>query len=432
MTSKTSSLSQQLSAISPYFSIVLSRRALTSIWLADAISNIGTSMHRVALLWLVLELTGSSVLMGLVATAQALPPILFGVMAGICADRMSKKRLIIVTYIVQAIVDLIIPVAFFLGRLNAGWILTATFLIGIGYSFNFPAVMSIIPDLVDEKELTAANSMMSVTEDLMYIIGASLGGVLIGRIGITSIFIFDALSFVLAACFLLPVSFQPIHTSNPVSHEQAPSVSIWNSLSQITKYILRSNLIRMLILVGVLLNVAGGITSIIHPIYVKDILRAGADGYGLIVSIRALGTFVSAIALGQIRPPRKLQGWLISGALLFMGLGFILLPLNSQLTIAAFLFLIIGAAEGIGLISYRSIIQSGIPSNFRGQVFAITRALMMSARPLALSVAGFLIAALSSQIIYIMSGLIMACLGIFALSSRSLRIGSTYNPEDGL
>jgi MFS family permease len=384
-------------------------------------------MHRVALLWLVLELTGSSVLMGLVATAQALPPILFGVLAGICADRMNKKRLIIITYIIQAVVDLIIPIAYFLGTLNAGWILTATFLIGIGYSFNFPAVMSIIPDLVDEKELTAANSMISVTEDLMYIIGASLGGVLIGSIGITSIFIFDALSFVLAGCLLLPVSFQPIDTSNLVSHEHTRSDSIWKSISQTAKYMLRSSLLRMLILIGVLLNVAGGITSIVHPIYVKDILRSGANGYGLVVSIRALGTFASAIILGQIRPPRKLQGWLISAALLFMGLGFILLPLNSQLTIAALLFLVIGASEGIGLISYRSIIQTGIPGNLRGQVFAITRSLMMSARPLALSASGFLIMALSSQTIYIVSGLIIVCLSFFAISSRSIRLCEADN-----
>ncbi|MGY3609441.1 MULTISPECIES: MFS transporter [unclassified Bradyrhizobium] len=168
--------------------------AFTVVWIATVVSNVGTWMYNAASGWLMTGLDADPLSVSLVQVATSLPMFLFALPAGALADIVDKRRFLIVTEIVIALVAAASAVLVWLGLINPPVLLLFTFLLGVGAAFTAPAWQSVVPSLVPRQDLAAAVASNGVGVNISRAIGPALGGVIIGGLGIAAPFWLNALS----------------------------------------------------------------------------------------------------------------------------------------------------------------------------------------------------------------------------------------------
>lgn len=165
-------------------------------WSGQLISLIGSWMQNVAQGWLVLKLTNSSFLLGLVNTIGSLPVLFFSLIAGVIADRVRKRNLIIVTQILLALFALILAILTSRGIVNIWHVLIIVFLVGLTNAFDMPARQSFVIELVGREALMNAIALNSSIFNAARTIGPAVAGVAVSIIGITGCFYINAISFI--------------------------------------------------------------------------------------------------------------------------------------------------------------------------------------------------------------------------------------------
>ncbi|MCP4672415.1 MAG: MFS transporter, partial [Desulfobacula sp.] len=169
------------------------------------ISQIGDKFHMIALAFWVLKSTGSSAKMGAVLAASLIPSLIFGLVSGAFIDRYNRKFIIIGTDLIRGIIIFIFALLFYFKITNFSIILLMQILLSINAAFFDPAIPSVIPQIVDKKDLASANSKHQFVNGFSTIAGAFLGGICIGIFGYLWIFVINAISFLLSAileCFI--------------------------------------------------------------------------------------------------------------------------------------------------------------------------------------------------------------------------------------
>ncbi len=170
------------------------------------ISAAGDAIYQLALLWIVLDITGSSVLTGLVAMSAHMPAILFGLYAGVLSDRFNRFYLMVFSHASQALTVMIIPIMLFYGIKH---IILIGFLAFIRSSFGTlfpPALNAFIAEKVPKEKLVKVNSLLTTSGYLAFLLGPALAGILLGILSLRNLFIFDAVSFLIAILLLLMIT----------------------------------------------------------------------------------------------------------------------------------------------------------------------------------------------------------------------------------
>jgi MFS family permease len=161
-----------------------------------ALSNVGTWMHRVAQAWLVLAVTGEPAMLGIATGLQFLPMLLIGPFAGVLADRIDRRKLLIATQSALAVQAVLLAVAVLLGMATTGLLLTAALLLGIITAVDAPARQSIVSDLVPPKYVVNAVSLNSASFNAARLVGPALAGIMIAVWGSGWVFMINAFTFV--------------------------------------------------------------------------------------------------------------------------------------------------------------------------------------------------------------------------------------------
>ena len=163
-------------------------RNIVFLWTGQVLSQAGDSVFMIALMWYMLDLTGSKALAGLAATSAYLPTLLFGLMAGVAVDRFNRRRIMIMADAMRAILVILIPLAAGLGWLTGGsgaWFLgCVTFCVACVSTLFAPARDALVPELVDSKKLDMANGMIQTSWQLALFVGPILAALLIPIFGL--------------------------------------------------------------------------------------------------------------------------------------------------------------------------------------------------------------------------------------------------------
>src|SRR5215472_3882769 len=186
----------------------LRQRNFAFLWFGQVISLTGDWVLFVALPFYVYSLTGSTLATGVMFIVQTIPRIFFGSVAGVFVDRWNRKRTMFVAELAQAFVLLPLLVVH-----SQQWIWIVyifAFVESIISQFFIPAKSAIIPSLVDEQHLLAANSLNSMSQELTRLVGPFLGGVLLGLLGINSVILVDAVSFLISASMIALIAPSPV------------------------------------------------------------------------------------------------------------------------------------------------------------------------------------------------------------------------------
>src|ERR1700736_2178807 len=207
---------------------VLRQRNFGLLWVGQNISMIGDWVLFVALPFYIYALTGSTLATGIMFIVQTVPRLFFGSVAGVFVDRWNRKYTMVIVNLIQVLI--LVPLLLVRSR-DLIWIIyLCAFADSLVSQFFNPAQTAIIPMLVAEKDLLAANSLNSMSQELTRLVGPSLGGLLFGLLGVGSVIILDVISFLFSAALvaLIVIPARQVATvqepQQPASSASSPSV----------------------------------------------------------------------------------------------------------------------------------------------------------------------------------------------------------------
>lgn len=324
------------------------------------VSLIGTWMQTVAHGWLVLTLTDSPFLVGLVSTLGALPILLFTLYGGVLADRLDKRRFILLLQTLMMLEALSLAWLTWRGLITVPWVMVLAVFFGLLSAFEVPTRQAFVADLVGRDDLTNAIALNSTAFNLSRVVGPALAGGLIALAGLAACFLTNGISYMAVIAGL--VAMRPA-VRGPVP----PAATLGTSLRAGFDYVFGERWPRALILLTAVFSIFGLSFITMLPVYARDALGLDAGGYGGLVTSVGVGAAIGALALaglgtrlGQIR--------LIKGSSLAFGLVLLLTAAAPAFAPAAVLFAAAGGSMALQGISSNSFLQRAAPDHLRGRV----------------------------------------------------------------
>jgi MFS transporter, DHA3 family, macrolide efflux protein len=380
------------------------------LWQGQTVSQIGSQIFSIALMFWIKHATGSATLMGTVMMLSMLPAALLGPVSGAIVDNLPRKKLVIFSDIINGINVIILSsvVGFSLLSVDSTIILIFIFstISGVLFSIFNPAITASIPDLVPEDKLQSANSMQESVHHLSLFIGQALGGIFYTIFGAPLLFLFDGITYLFSAFSESFIEFPHRKREKHTSLKETFNHYKKESLDGL-KYVWNEKGIRFIFISFSVMTFFIMPFVVLLPFYVEDTLKLTPDWYGYIFGAFGLGSIFGYVissllnAKGKLRTVTVLSGLLIMGGLMPV-FGFIT---NGYLAIAT--MLIIGIADGYFTVNVITILQLKINPDMRGRVFGVLNSISIGLAPFSMAIAGITADILNHNIppIFIFCGL---------------------------
>lgn len=402
----------------PSYRRVLANRSFSFLWLGQLVSQSGDFIFDVALLWLVLDLTGSAFYTGVTVAVELLPTVIVAPLAGVFVDRIDRKKLLEATIALQGIAVGLLALLLIAHLLTLGAILVLVFLLNAAAQFPRATVPALLPRLVASDDLMAANSLYSFSTSSNQLVSLSLGGLVVAVFGIAFPLYYDAATFFVAVLLVAFVS--AAYTRAPVTPEGPPS-SLGRDLAEGWRFVRSDRVLSELLLLGLTLNIFGGILLALLAPYAKLSLGGSAATYGFLLAALAAGSIVGAAVLGAVNIRRHV------GRLLFVGIAGIGASIGALgvFPIVALALPITGAL-GVALIVANlplgTLFQVRVPDHLRGRSNGMMMAVLTAPQPIGALLAGAFSRLLSLNGVLAVSGLlVLGITGIFLATLPHLR-----------
>ena len=377
-----------------------------SIWIGQTISVVGDFLYIIALMWWVLEKTGSTAAMATVAICSSLPAIILGPFAGTYVDRVDKRRLLILMDLGRGVLITVPGVLYFLNQLQVWHIFViAAFLSSMSTFFN-PALASFLPVIVNKEQLVQANSISQMSSNLSGIIGPALGGALVALFGAGTVMFLDALSFFVSgiAIFLVRVKVEQVF---PSEARKRFLQELLDGLNFIRK---ESGILGLVVLFSIL-NFFVAPVGVLIPLMVKKIFKMGAEGFGVLGSSISVGMVLGSLFLGMIGGVRR-KGTFIMIGIVVAGSFLALFGVSESFWTSIFLLGGCGFGFSFANILVPVVFQSKIPHEKQGRVFGTLGTISGGLRPISLALVGVMGGLLHVQMIVFLSGVLVALGGL--------------------
>jgi MFS family permease len=393
------------------FSVLHRYPAFGRLWVGRLISLFGDALTLIALPWFVLQITGSgTATAGILLTLQ-LPAIGTSLVIGSLIDRFQPRAIISIDNGLRALIIGLIPVLYWFGMLELWLLFLLTFLAGVLVPATEVGSRSILPNLVEDKDLDAANMLSSFSINLSLIIGPAVAGLLVASFGGPSVLLIDAMTFAVMAlaAITLPIlkrSQPPVQT--PLS-ERLGLRQLWDM-----------KVVRNTTLLSLVFFFSYGPLEAALPLYSDTVLQTDARGYGLLWSALAVGALIGTLSSTVVSRRMRLGVALPLIAFLW---GASLLPMafTNNLWLACGLLLLGGLMWGPYTPMETTLLQRNVPKAQLGRVFGARSTLLTGGSPLGLAVGGILLAFVPSTSVIAFSALACILVGLVGLVSPSFR-----------
>jgi MFS transporter, DHA3 family, macrolide efflux protein len=395
-----------LTAERPSYSILFRNRSFTSLWLSQVVSQSGDAVFDVALLWLVLVTTGSTALVGITQAAVLLPGVIASPIAGVYADRLNRRNLMIASNIAQGLVTTVIAILYVTGTLNFPLLILLVLVLYSATQYFAAANTAIIPRIVSRENLGAANGLFMLSTSANQLASYAAGGIVLATVGAGASITYDSLTFFIAAAMLTLVakSYGQI-SANGAAHggPQKGKSGFWKEFREGLSYVRRSRVFIELIVFGFLVNFfSGGLTVLFAP-YVKIWIHGGALIYGFTLAAFALGMIGGSIAIGKV----NFRGYV--GKLLFLGVAVegVLMALAGLITSIPPALVIVSTIGVIGAVvnlPIQVLVQTQVPGEILGRAVTVMKSLLVLAPTIAAVLFGFLAGVTSIGSLFVGSG----------------------------
>lgn len=373
------------------------------LWVGQGISFVGDAISLVALIVLVVDITGSAASVGGVLVARLLPT-LFSPLAGVLADRLrDRRRLLVGVDIARAgiifcvIFTESVPVIYFL-----------VFLLGSCQTLFNPTIRSAFPSVVGDGDLTRANALISGTFSFSVAAGPAVAGLLIAFVGVDMAFFIDATTFLVSAAFL---AFVPMPSERGEDDEDEGFV---RELRVGLSYLRHARLPLALVVGGFLLILAENSTVPAEIFLARETFGAGDTGYGVLVACWGMGMIIGSAVMAWLGDRANLVLFyfvsIFLAAAAHVGTGFA--PL---FVIALAALTIAGVCNGMDNVATDALLQKRVPGKYLGRVYSVMFLGRSGGEVAALAIGGFVVDAIGPQDTYLLAATALAAFGLFIL-----------------
>lgn len=356
------------------------------LWLAQIISQFGDRINQMALIGLIAARTpGSTIGLAKLLSFTIIPVFLIGPVAGAYVDRWDRRQTLFFCDILRCLLVLTIPIVFIYQNSMLP-IYVVVFLIFCLSRFYVPAKMSIIPDLVEEEGLLDANSLVSVTGMIAFVLGCAFGGFLVEKIGVQGGFIWDAATFFISALLVLSMNY---HMDLRIDRHELLSAgkeiigglkkSLLGDIKEGIVYFFSHKEIRFVNLMLFLLFAAAGAIYVVIIIFIQESFQSVTKHLGFLAVSLGLGLFCGALLYGRFG--QKISRFLtIFTCLIFGGIAMVIFAFvvnrHPQIFTAGGLAFLLGLIIGPIFIAANTIIHLVSKEDMRGRVFSSLEVVM--------------------------------------------------------
>jgi MFS family permease len=384
---------------------VFRNRSFILVWIGQLISSMGSALTALAAAILVYRLTGSALSVGLMLVATSGPTVLIGLVAGVFVDRYNRKRIILVSDLLRAVLIFLIP---FLIPLSINWLYVIVALTSAITQFFDSAHASILPEVVPEKDLSAATSLMAVSSLGSTTIGFAVAGFIATSLDIDWAFYLDALSFVLSAALILFT-----HVPSMPVPEDTSIRAVGQNLRAGLETVAAAPILRSLFTVIAPIYLIFGLEiSLLLPFTLRELGGTEFD-FGLQEAAEAIGIALGGILMARLADRIRTGQWL---AISYLGMAaaMIVYSLSHQATLAILMMAVSGLLNAPSFIGEQLVIQRATPRGMRGRVYSayfVVRDVMY--------VAGMILAGLADvmnvRTLFMLSAFVLVLAGAVAL-----------------
>jgi MFS family permease len=374
----------------------------------QGISLIGTWMQRIAMPWLVYEITGSVFLLGVVSFSGQIPTFILTPLAGVITDRWSKYRVILLANVLSLIQALILAILCLTGTVQLWQIIVLAVGLGIVNAFEVPARQSFVVDMVEKKEdLGNAIALNSLIFNGARIIGPSIAGIILASSSAGVCFMINSISYVFVIISLIMMTKIQRPESKKETH-------IFKELTDGLHYTFGYAPIKHLIILLTVSSLLGMSYSVLMPVFTKEILHGGSHTYGFLMGAAGVGALMGALYLASRESVIKLGKIVPFSAILF-GISLIALSFSKNFPVSLILMFFIGLGMMMQTAASNTILQTITDDDKRGRVMGFYSMAIMGTAPFGSLMAGGLAKVVGAPLTILFVGAATVIGGMFFL-----------------
>jgi MFS family permease len=346
--------------------------------------------------------------------AEFLPTIVIGLFLAPLVDRLSRRRLLIVSDLVRAAVFCALPFA-----TNATTIVALAAVVGIATGFFRPAVYAGMPNLVDDPELDSATSLLQTVENLAWMIGPVVGGLVLAVQGTDLAYVVNAATFVVSAALLVRI---------PAVRFQAGRVESrghWRDIGDGLQFVLRSAPLLMVLIAWNAVMLGNAAVNVAEVVLAKVALDSGNVGFGVLVGAGGLGLTLGSLLAGGVIDRLGVSG-LYGIGIGLMAVGYGIAAAAPDIYVAVPAVVLASLGNGAAVVCNALIVQRGAPDELRGRVFTVIMASNYALLGAGMIAAGWLTDVVGSRWVWGMAAIVYALAAAiaFALSRRRASVAA--------
>lgn len=382
-------------------------------WGGQAVSSTGAQMQQAAVAWQVYLLTHSPAALGLVGLFRVFPIVIFSLWGGVVADVIDRRRLLLATQTALLALSVALAATTLTGTISIWTIFGLTALGAAALAFDNPARQALVPSLVPPERLTNAISLSSTTFQVATIVGPSAAGLMIAQWGIGSVYVINAVTFLAFLAALVQIHPPPVQNA-------LPRVSLAAALEGL-RFVFTTPILLWTMSLDFVATFFGSAMALL-PIFAKDILHAGPQGYGMLYAAPSVGAVVTGLFMSTRGGEIRAKGRVILIAVGLYGAFTIVFGLSRSLALSLLALAGTGAADTVSMIVRQTIRQTITPNAMRGRMTSVSMVFFMGGPQLGEFEAGMVARAFGATFSVVSGGVaavIATCL--IARQARSLR-----------
>lgn len=395
--------------------------AFTRLWLGQLVSRFGDALDAVAFIWLVLELTGSTLLVGTLMVVNMLPSILLNPFTGVWVDRVRRRPLMIASDAARALTTGLVAVLYITRHLEVWHLYVVTALNSVFEALAVPARMAVIPQVVPPKDLVSANSLNSLSSSFASLFGLLLAAPVFQFLGIAWAIGVDAATFLFAALTAAGAAIPELlrasdpHCDRKDAATRPPStarrdgdkatvpagavVSFFRELREGLQLVATQRVILYLIVLAGLVNFAVGPIEVLMPVHVKRVLGMDVEQLSQVYLAFSAGALASGFLTMRVA-----RGWpeavLVLVGLGMMGTGYAGLYFGRNFPVTLGLMLVMGLGQAPAQAGLQTAVQRRTPPELMGRVAGLLNTFALAALPLSLAVTGAVAEVVATPVVF--------------------------------
>jgi predicted MFS family arabinose efflux permease len=385
------------------------------MWIGACTSSIGTWMQIMAQSWLVLDISKDPFWLGVDSFLGSIPIVLFSLVGGVLADRMSRQIILVGSQVVQLTCAFLLAALFATGVVHVGgaiglkgvWpILTLSFIVGTAQSFGGPAYQALVPSLVKSEDLPNAIGLNSIQFNVARVIGPTLGGLALTQLGASWCFTLNGFSFIAAIASLLIIrpQFVPAKTGE----------SVLTSMRQGFSFIRKQGTMEALIVLAFAMTLLAFPVVVFLPVFARDVFHGGPNLYTIFLVCSGCGSIAGALVVAGLGKHRH-QGR--SALLMLIVLGALITgyALSRWLVLSCILIFLAGGILLGAFVTISSLVQMITSDQMSGRVMSVYNVAFRGGMPFGSLIVGTLIKQFSAPVVLAWNGVLLALLGLYFL-----------------